>query len=183
MSDAQSGADARGLMQLVPGTAAEVARRNGLPWNGGNSLYDPTVNIELGTRYLAQMAGRFNGAPWLASAAYNAGAGRVNQWLDARGTLPPDLFVATIPFKETREYVARVMYYSAIYDWRLHGTAAPISTRMTPIGQPYSRPNAQDPRKDISCTKPPEVAPASSASASSRPAPSTSSASATDKAH
>jgi soluble lytic murein transglycosylase len=178
MSDAQSGADARGLMQLVPGTAAEVARRNGLPWDGGNTLYDPTVNIELGTRYLAQMAGRFNGAPWLASAAYNAGAGRVNQWLDARGTLPPDLFVATIPFKETREYVARVMYYSAIYDWRLHGTAAPISTRMTPIGQTYSRPDANDSRKDISCTTPPEIAPASSA-----PAPSTSSAPATEKAH
>ncbi len=177
MSDARSGADARGLMQLVPDTAAEVARRNGLPWNGGNSLYDPAVNIALGTRYLAQMAGRFNGAPWLASAAYNAGAGRVNQWLDARGTLPPDLFVATMPFKETREYVARVMYYSVIYDWRLHGTAAPMSTRMTPIGQPYSRPDANDSRRNISCATPPEAAPASSA-----PAPSTSSAPATDKA-
>ena len=178
MSDARSGADARGLMQLVPDTAAEVARRNGLPWNGGNSLYDPTVNIQLGTRYLAQMAGRFNGAPWLASAAYNAGAGRVNQWLDARGTLPPDLFVATIPFKETREYVARVMYYSVIYDWRLHGKAALMSTRMTPIGQPYSRPDANDSRKDISCAMPPEPAPASSA-----PAPSSSSAPAREKAH
>ena len=185
MSDAQSGADARGLMQLLPSTGADVARRNGLPWAGAASLYDPTVNIELGTRYLAQMADRFDGAPWLASAAYNAGAGRVKQWLDARGTLPPDLFVATIPFKETREYVARVMYYSVIYDWRLHGTAAPVSTRMTPIGQPYSRPNAQDPRKSITCPAPPVVAPASSAPATptSAPARSTpSSVPATDKA-
>ncbi|GLQ48175.1 murein transglycosylase [Dyella lipolytica] len=177
MSDAQSGADARGLMQLLPDTAADVARHNGLPWDGGNSLYDPAVNIELGTRYLAQMAGRFNGAPWLASAAYNAGAARVSQWLDARGTLPPDIFVATIPFKETREYVARVMYYSVIYDWRLHGTAAAISTRMTPIGQPYSRPDAQDPRKNISCTTPPAAAPAPSTTTSKASAP------ATDKAH
>jgi soluble lytic murein transglycosylase len=184
VSDAQSGADARGLMQLVPSTGAEVARRNGLPWTGGDSLYDPVVNIELGTRYLAQMAARFDDAPWLASAAYNAGAGRVNQRLDARGTLQPDLFVATMPFKETREYVARVMYYSAIYDWRLHGTAAPISTRMTPIGQPYSRPDAQDPRKSMVCPTPPAAAPASSAPTAPTSSTATpSSASATDKAH
>ncbi|GLQ49061.1 transglycosylase SLT domain-containing protein [Dyella flava] len=188
MSDAQSGADARGLMQLLPSTGADVARRNGLPWAGAESLYDPTVNIELGTRYLAQMADRFDGAPWLASAAYNAGAARVKQWLDARGTLPPDLFVATIPFKETREYVARVMYYSVIYDWRLHGSAALMSARMTPIGQPYSRPDAQDPRKDVTCMTPPVVAPASSSpgtatSAPARPTASSSSAPATDKAH
>ena len=165
VSDAQSGADARGLMQLVPATGAEVARKNGLAWGGGDSLFDPVVNIVLGTRYLAQMAARFDDSPWLASAAYNAGAGRVNQWLDARSKLPPDLFVATMPFKETREYVARVMYYSAIYDWRMHGTAAPISSRMPPIGQPYSRPNAQDPRKDMTCPAPPQVAPASSSPA------------------
>ncbi|GAB2568018.1 transglycosylase SLT domain-containing protein [Dyella jejuensis] len=186
MSDAQSGADARGLMQLVPSTAADVARHNGLPWNGGNSLYDPATNIELGTRYLAQMAERFDGSPWLASAAYNAGAARVNQWVDARGNLPPDLFVATIPFKETREYVARVMYYSVIYDWRLHGAAAPISTRMVPIGKPYSRPDANDPRKDMTCPAPSAAAPAASASvpaAASAPAAPASSASAMDKAH
>lgn len=154
MSDAQSAADARGLMQLLPSAGAEVARRNGLPWNGGDSLYDPAVNIELGTRYLAQLAGRFNGSPWLASAAYNAGAARVKQWLAARNPLPPDLFVATIPFKETREYVARVMYYSVIYDWRLHGNAAPLSTRMPAIGQAYSRVDPPDERKELTCPAP-----------------------------
>lgn len=151
MTDARSGADARGLMQLVPDTAAMVARRNGLPWNGADSLYDPVTNITLGTRYLSQVAERFNGAPWLASAAYNAGPGRVNQWLDARGALAPDLFIATIPFKETREYVARVMDYSVMYDWRLHGDALPISTRLTPIGQLYTLPNSMTPRKAVAC--------------------------------
>ena len=151
MTDARSGADARGLMQLVPDTAAMVARRNGLPWNGADSLYDPVTNITLGTRYLSQVAERFNGAPWLASAAYNAGPGRVNQWLDARGALAPDLFIATIPFKETREYVARVMDYSVMYDWRLHGDALPISTRLTPIGQLYTLPNSTTPRKAVDC--------------------------------
>lgn len=177
MSDAQSGADARGLMQLVPSTAADVARRNGLAWSGGNSLYDPAINIELGTRYLAQMADRFSGSLWLASAAYNAGAARVEQWVEARSKLPPDIFVATMPFKETREYVARVMYYSVIYDWRLHGTAAPISTRMTPIGQLYSRTDPPNERKELVCPAP------SVAAASSAPAPSATTGSAKDTAH
>lgn len=151
MSDARSGADARGLMQLLPATAALVAQRNGLNWGGGDTLYEPTVNIALGTRYLAQMAARYNGAPWLASAAYNAGPNRVDQWLTARGALAPDLFVATIPFKETREYVARVMAFSVIYDWRLSGKAVPLATRMSAIGQPYGLPNATTARRPIIC--------------------------------
>jgi soluble lytic murein transglycosylase len=173
MTDARSGADARGLMQLLPSTAEHVARTNGLAWDGGDSLYDPAVNIALGTRYLAQLAARFNGAPWLASAAYNAGPNRVNQWLGARGALAPDLFVATIPFKETREYVARVMAFSVIYDWRLHGKATTLASRMPAIGQPYVRPNGDSPHKDIVCaipeTSPP--APASSSAHATEPAP------------
>ena len=150
-SDARSGANARGLMQLLPDTAAEIARRNGLNWNGAESLYDPITNIMLGTRYLAQLAERFNGAPWLASAAYNAGPGRLNQWLASRGTLPPDLFVASMPFKETREYVARVMSFAVIYDWRLNGNATPLATRLTAIGDSYQLPDRNTPRRPVSC--------------------------------
>ena len=168
VSDARSGADARGLMQLVPATAARVAQRNGLAWSGGDSLYDPVVNVMLGTRYLAQMADRYGGAPWLASAAYNAGPAKVDQWLSARGTLPPDLFVATIPYKETREYVARVMAFAVIYDWRLSGKALAMDTRMTPFGQPYKRPDAQTPRKDVRC---PASEPATASSAATAGAP------------
>lgn len=151
MSDARSGANARGLMQLLPDTAALVARRNGIAWSGAESLYDPITNIVLGTRYLAQMAARFNGAPWLASAAYNAGPSRVDQWLAARGSLPPDLFVASMPFKETREYVARVMSFAVIYDWRLNGTATPLSTRLTAIGETYQLPDRRTPRRPVTC--------------------------------
>lgn len=187
MSDAHSGADARGLMQLLPGTAALVAKRNGMPWNGGESLYDPVVNVALGTRYLAQMAARFNGAPWLASAAYNAGPARVDQWLAARGSLAPDLFVASIPFKETREYVARVMAFAVIYDWRMNGQAIALAERMPAIGAAYQLPSEQTHRKMVTC---PVVAapakaesngapaamepPASSTSAQPSPAPSAS---------
>ena len=163
VTDARSGADARGLMQLVPATAARVARRSGLSWGGGDTLYDPSVNIELGTRYLAELAARYNGAPWLTSAAYNAGPNRVDQWLAARGTLAPDLFIATIPFKETREYVARVMAFSLIYDWRLHGTVVPLASRLTAIGQPHGLPDAMTPRRPIDC---PVNAPAATSTAS-----------------
>lgn len=161
MSDAHSSADARGLMQLVPDTAERVAKRNGLNWGGSDTLYDPAVNITLGTRYLAQMAERFDGSPWLASAAYNAGPNRVDQWLAARGTLAPDLFVATIPFKETREYVARVMAFSVIYDWRLHGAVVPMDVRMAAIGQPHALPDAATVRRPISC---PATVPATASS-------------------
>lgn len=150
-NDARSGADARGLMQLRPATAAMEAHNNGLHWNGGDSLYDPAVNIALGTRYLAQVAGRYHGSPWLGSAAYNAGPNRVDQWIAMRSMLAPDIFVATIPFKETRDYVARVMAFSVIYDWRLHGSAVPLAVRMNPIGQAYALPNATTPRRSIQC--------------------------------
>lgn len=162
VSDARSGADARGLMQLVPATAALVAKQYGLAWGGGDTLYNPVVNIVLGTRYLAQMAARFGGAPWLASAAYNAGPNKVDQWLDQRGTLPPDLFVATIPYRETRDYVARVMAFAVIYDWRLSGKALPLASRMPPVGQTYSLPDVHTPRKDVTCPATPAPAAASS---------------------
>ena len=165
MSDARSGADARGLMQLLPSTAALVAKRNGISWGGGDTLFDPVTNIILGTRYLAQMAERFSGSIWLASAAYNAGPGKVDQWLEARGTLPADIFVATIPYKETREYVARVMSFAVIYDWRQHGNAVPLSQRLTPIGQGFSLPDARSQRKLVACPAVTTPAPAEASSA------------------
>ncbi|MFC5436213.1 transglycosylase SLT domain-containing protein [Rhodanobacter umsongensis] len=165
MSDAHSGADARGLMQLLPETGAAVARRHGLDWGGGDTLYDPAINIALGTRYLAELAERFGGSAWLASAAYNAGPNRIDQWLAARGSLAPDLFVATMPFKETREYVARVMAFSVIYDWRLHGKAVSLAARMGAIGQPYGRPNGTAPHRVVACSAgAPSAAPAATSS-------------------
>jgi soluble lytic murein transglycosylase len=149
-------------MQLLPSTGALVARAAGLPWNGGASLYDPVVNIALGTRYLAQMAQRFDGSTWLASAAYNAGPNRVDVWLAARGTLAPDLFVATIPYKETREYVARVMAFSVIYDWRLNRAVVPLAQRMGAIGQRHVPPGPGTPRRAVEC---PALPPAAGTSA------------------
>ncbi len=170
MTDAHSGADARGLMQLLPATAAKVANSTGLPWGGAETLYQPAVNIALGTRYLAQMEQRFDGSPWLASAAYNAGPNRVEQWLAARGSLAPDLFIASIPFKETREYVARVMAFSVIYDWRLHGSVVPLETRLDAIGHAYSLAHAASALRAVSCpAATPATMPASTSSSTASP--------------
>jgi soluble lytic murein transglycosylase len=149
-TDAHSGADAYGLMQLLPGTAAKVARENGLPYGEPGDLFDPDVNIPLGAHYLAAMALRFDGSPWLASAAYNAGPVPVQRWIDARSGLEPDVFIATIPYQETREYVGRVLSFTTMYDWRLHGDAVPVSSRMPAIGTPYE-PGGSVPRKQVVC--------------------------------
>lgn len=149
MPDARSGADARGLMQLLPSTAKLVSRRQNIAYDG--DLYDPRTNIALGTHYLAHMAARYGGAPYLATAAYNAGPSRVDEWLADRGSLPPDLFVATIPFHETRTYVMRVLAYSVIYDWRLNGNAVALDQRMPHFGHAYAPPDASTPRKAIVC--------------------------------
>jgi soluble lytic murein transglycosylase len=130
MPKARSGADARGLMQLLPGTGQLTARRLGIPWRGGESLYEPDTNLRLGTAYLRQMLDRYDGKAWMAIAAYNAGPSPVDRWRAARGHLDPDFFIETIPYKETREYVARVLAFSVVYDWRLDGDAAPLSQRM-----------------------------------------------------
>ena len=176
VSNAQSGADARGLMQLLPGTAARLASADDLPYGGADDLDHATTNITLGTRYLARMAARFDGSPWLASAAYNAGPQPVARWLDARGTLAPDLFIATIPYRETRGYVESVLAFSLIYDWRLNGTPLALSVRMPRIGMPFAPPEGAAARRAVLCptTAADEPdAPAVAASVLAHPAPKT----------
>jgi soluble lytic murein transglycosylase len=153
-TDARSGADAWGLMQLLPGTAAQLAKANKIRYGGSHDLLDPDTNITLGTRYLGNMAQHYDGSPWLASAAYNAGVDPVGRWIDARNALEPDFFIETIPYKETREYVSRVLAFSVIYDWRLHGSAAALSAKLPRIGQTYSPPGEDVARKAIVCAVP-----------------------------
>jgi soluble lytic murein transglycosylase len=105
---AVSRAGARGLMQLMPGTAQPLARHRGLPFAGGALLDDPRANLELGTSFLAGLL-RDLGDPRLALAAYNAGPGRLKQWWQSRRTSDLEAFVEQIPFDETRQYVKRVM--------------------------------------------------------------------------
>lgn len=126
---ARSGANAMGLMQVLPSTGAAVAKRIGLPYAGAASLYDADTNIRIGSAYLRQMADKY-GQTYLAIAAYNAGPAPVARWQAQRPTMDADFWIETISYKETRDYVARVLAFSVIYDWRMHGDALPVSSRM-----------------------------------------------------
>ncbi|GAB3512211.1 transglycosylase SLT domain-containing protein [Pseudoxanthomonas daejeonensis] len=127
--NARSPANARGLMQLLPGTAAGVAQRTGLPYAGAESLYDSSTNIALGSAYLREMEDKY-GQTYQAIAAYNAGPTPTARWLSQRPSHDPDLWIETISYKETRDYVARVLAFSAIYDWLLNKDALPVSERL-----------------------------------------------------
>ncbi|MCU9950053.1 transglycosylase SLT domain-containing protein [Pseudomonas sp. PDM13] len=120
MADARSGVGAMGLMQLMPGTAKETARKFGIPLASPQQALNPDVNIQLGAAYLSQVHGQFNGNRVLASAAYNAGPGRVRQWLKGANHLAFDVWVESIPFDETRQYVQNVLSYSVIYGQKLN---------------------------------------------------------------
>jgi soluble lytic murein transglycosylase len=129
-ADARSHADARGLMQLLPGTAQRLAKREKVPYKVPSDLFRPAINIPLGTAYLRDVLARFDGKEWLATGAYNAGPTPVARWLAQRPALDTDLWIETIPYKETREYVARVMAFSIIYDWRLRNEARSLAQRL-----------------------------------------------------
>lgn len=126
---ARSPANARGLMQVLPETGAGVARRRGLPWAGAESLYDPATNIAIGTAYLREMETKYV-RPYTAIAAYNAGPTPTARWQAQRPSMDADFWIETISYKETRDYVARVLAFSVIYDWRLGGDAMPVTDRM-----------------------------------------------------
>ncbi len=130
MSAARSAADARGLMQLLPSVGARLARTLGIAWNGADTLYQPLTNIALGSALLRQMLDRYNGRTYLAIGAYNAGTAPVDRWLAQRSQLDPDFWIETADYKETRDYIARVLAFSVIYDWRLDGQAVPLTDRM-----------------------------------------------------
>ena len=168
VEDARSSANALGLMQLLPGTAAQIAKHGDIAYRRAEDLFLPDTNIALGTRYLSQMAEKYNGAPWLASAAYNAGPAPVARWLAARGELEPDFFIASIPYRETREYVARVLAFSVIYDWRMNGKALALAARLPRNGQTYAAPDKDTPRKAIVC---PAVSAPQEAATSAAPGP------------
>jgi len=116
---AMSAVGARGLMQLMPETAKEIASNLNDPWQTDNSLFVPDINIRYGTYYFKKLLTRFDGHFALAIAAYNAGPNRISKWLPTDRSLPADIWVETIPFKETRKYVSSVLAYTIIYQQRL----------------------------------------------------------------
>ncbi|MDB5425104.1 MAG: transglycosylase [Phenylobacterium sp.] len=128
---ARSGAGARGMMQLMPPTAAIVARKIGVSYSA-EMLNEPDYNMRLGSSFLGQLVNQFSGSYVMAAAGYNAGPGRPVQWTsfcgDPRGgaTDPLD-FIECIPFSETRNYVMRVMENMQVYRAKLNGGSVAIT--------------------------------------------------------
>ncbi len=132
MRDIGSGAGAQGLMQLMPDTARWVNRKAGLHLSP-LALDDPETNIALGSAYLGHMAERFDGRYPLAIAAYNAGPGRIGDWLP-EVPLPGDVWVDTILFDETRAYARAVLAGMVTYQWRREGRADRLGLLLPVIG-------------------------------------------------
>ena len=132
-TDAISSSGARGLMQLMPATAKETAKKIGVSFSPSKLTSDPEYNTQLGSSYLATQLETYSGSLLLAAAAYNAGGGNANKWIAAYGdpradNVDPVVWVELIPFQETRKYVQRVLGNYLVYRARLGGSAiSPIA--------------------------------------------------------
>lgn len=127
-----SPANARGLLQLLPGTGEMMARRLGIEGFSAASLTtDPALNARLGAEYLGQLIEEFGPALSLVTAGYNAGPGRPRQWLESlgdprRGDMDLIDWVESVPFAETRNYIMRVAESLMVYRARLAGGPVPL---------------------------------------------------------
>ncbi len=129
---ARSRAGARGLMQLMPGTARDVAKRQGMPYKRDRLTSDPEYNVRLGSAHLRELMDEFDGYIPFVAVAYNAGPRRVPQWVQQLGdprksTETAVDWIEAIPFRETRNYVMRVMESLDVYRARLARKPQPWS--------------------------------------------------------
>jgi len=130
---ARSPVGARGLMQIMPSTGKQIARRLKEKWGSAAMLYKPEVNVHFGTDYFQKLLQRFEGNPVLAMAAYNAGPHRVDRWLPQGNKMAADNWIETIPFKETRQYVSAILTYAVIYQRQLKQPVSKMSGYMPTI--------------------------------------------------
>jgi soluble lytic murein transglycosylase len=146
-TDARSSAGAAGLMQVMPRTARYVAAKIGLRNYRPKSVTEIETNVTLGTGYLKLVMDQL-GHPVLASAAYNAGPSRARRWRDAKA-LEGAIYVESIPFTETRDYVKKVMANSVFYAALLNQKPMPLKTRLGAIQPPgASEPPIEVPVED-----------------------------------
>ncbi|MFC4700555.1 transglycosylase SLT domain-containing protein [Glaciecola siphonariae] len=115
MTDAISSADARGLMQILPSTARYLERRV-----SAKDLFDVDVNTRIGNKYLRYLMNKLDDNALLATASYNAGWRKVLDWLPETGSVEADIWVETIPYRETRNYVKAVLAYQQIYQDKIN---------------------------------------------------------------
>jgi len=142
-SEATSRAGALGLLQLMPDTAQRVARRWQRPPPPREQLFDPAVNVQLGSAELHDLIEQFGGQVPVAIAAYNAGPNAAARWLpDA----PRDaaVWIENIPYNETRDYVQRVLWHSVVFGWRRSGEPQKLDAWLGQVSVPPPAPAAED---------------------------------------
>jgi soluble lytic murein transglycosylase len=132
IAEARSAAGAAGLMQVMPHTAKYVAARMGIRNWRKKDVLEIETNVTIGTGYLKMVLEQL-GDPVLASAAYNAGPSRARRWRDVR-PLEGAIYVETIPFSETRQYVKKVMANSVFYGALLDKKIVPLKKRLGTVG-------------------------------------------------
>jgi soluble lytic murein transglycosylase len=129
VSEAHSGMGATGLMQLMPATAKWIAKKIGFGQFQTNMIHQLETNIQFGTYYLRHILDVMNGQSVMATAAYNAGPGRAKRWVDDT-PLEGAIYIETIPFFETRDYVKKVMSNAQYYAQRLGTQVQSIKQRL-----------------------------------------------------
>jgi soluble lytic murein transglycosylase len=117
--DVISFAGAHGLMQLMPSTAKWISKLHHIPYQDKKQLFTSFKNIHLGVAYLQQLAKHFHNHPLFMVAAYNAGPKQVNHWLQSQPHEQSDIWIETIPYYETRNYLKSVMSFYLVYQYRL----------------------------------------------------------------
>ena len=133
--DARSSAGALGLMQLLPETARITAKKWQLPTPTRGALFEPSVNVTLGSAHLRDMIDRWGGQAPLAMGAYNAGPNAVKRWLPAE-PIPLDAWVENIPYNETRGYVQRVSWHMVVFSWLTERKPKDVTSWLTNVRTP-----------------------------------------------
>ncbi|HET9462974.1 MAG TPA: transglycosylase SLT domain-containing protein [Thiobacillus sp.] len=136
---ARSGVGASGLMQIMPATSRWIAQRLGIKRFHPREMQDPAKNIQFGAYYLKHVQTSLDGSPVLATAAYNAGPGRAQRWRDAR-PMEAAVYIESIPFAETRDYVKKVMSNAMYYAARFGQPSVLLKDRLGTV--PPRRPPA-----------------------------------------
>jgi soluble lytic murein transglycosylase len=143
-ADAVSRANAQGLMQLLPTTAAALAQRWHISLNGADSLFDPAIAVTLGAAHLRELLNQYDDTMLLALAAYNAGAAKVARWRPAQ-PMDADVWIENIAYGETREYVERVLEHIVAYSW-VRGAPLPRLSDLLPAVRPAAANRTQGAR-------------------------------------
>lgn len=130
---ARSGVGAMGLMQIMPATVKHIASLLKEPGREAQEMLNPDINIRYGTAYFNHLMEHFHQHFALVAAAYNAGMGKVERWLPANKPLPADIWISTIPYLETRNYVTALLGSAVIYQGRLGGGMGGLRRLMSDI--------------------------------------------------